>query len=82
MNKTMHLLNMNILSQHIGVFDSKKFNEMLNTFYEDDENKQKEPIKKKNSHYHKLIQILLKKLKQFKKKIQRNKIHKNLIKNK
>ena len=52
MNKPMNLLNMNILSQHIGVFNSKKFNEILNTFYEDDENKQKEPvIKKKNSNY-------------------------------
>ena len=48
----MNLLNMNILSQHIGVFDSKKFNEMLNTFYEDEhKDVEAEPvIKKKNSH--------------------------------
>ena len=43
----MNLLNMNILSQHIGIFDSKKFNEMLNTFYDDDEHKEKEPVIKK-----------------------------------
>ena len=50
MTKTMNLLNMNTLSQHVGVFDSKKFNEMLNTFYDDD--KEVEPVvKKKNSHY-------------------------------
>ena len=43
---------MSILSQHIGVFDSKKFNEFLNSFYEDDNDLEKKVItKKKNSNF-------------------------------